>query len=274
MKYIVFGDTGGHYRQLHAALREIGMTEDYILPEDIHIIHLGDLVHKGLYSTDILRMIDEIRILNDGQWTQLIGNHEAQYLGGHLFWNKRIDAKGISILHEWYQDGFLKYIHMINTFDAEIITETQIYKLDAPIFFSHAGISKPFFDLKKNNGETTLKDIHKPGLMLGETYKPFDPVGPVWAHGVHEVWALWKDLNSIEFNQFVGHIAPYQFDRKAFYPQTLGLFKELAHLHEKEKAVVAPLNDTADKWMVFMDPGYSKYAPAGAQPYVVIETKD
>lgn len=274
MKYIVFGDTGGHYRQLYAALREIGMTEDYVLPDDIHIIHLGDLVHKGLYSTDILRMIDEIRILNDGQWTQMIGNHEAQYLGGHNFWSKRIDAKGVSIIQEWYRDGFLKFIHTINTFNAEIITQKKKYKLDAPVFFSHAGISKPFFDLKNHTGETTLRDLYKPGLMLGEQFDPNSPVGPVWAHGIYEVWALWRQFDNIEFNQIVGHISPYQFGRKAFYPGTLDVFKEEAVLHESERMTMAPLNMNETKWMVFTDPGYSKYAPAGAQPYLTLITND
>lgn len=273
MKYIIFGDTGGHYRQLRDALCEIGMTDNYILPDDIHVVHLGDLVHKGLYSTEILKMIDEIRILNYGRWTQLIGNHEAQYLGGQVFWSKRIDDKGVSLLQEWYQDKFLNFIHTIETFDATIITADRKYHLDAPIVFSHAGLSMPFFNLK-NNGKVVLRDIHKAGLMVGESFNPYAPVGPLWAHGVHEVWALWREFNNIEFNQVVGHISPYQFGQKAFYPGTMGVFKEEAILHEHERMTMAPLNMEGTKWMAFMDPGYSKYAPAGPQPYLTIETND
>lgn len=304
-KYIVFGDTGGHFRQLHKALLEIGMTEDYFLPKDIHIIHLGDLVHKGLYSSDILRMIDEVRSLNPGQWTQMIGNHEAQYLGGYVFWEKRVDEPGRKILTKWYNEGFLKFVHVISPLNnnnnnvnvqnnsRNVLTMKTLnkdYSTNKPIVFSHAGISFPFWedylmnyyvkDFDKVVEDLNFQQIHQPGIMLGEKFDAYSPVGPVWAHGVDEVWLLWKAIiNQIpvqaHFNQIVGHIAPYMYERKMFYPGTHENFKKVAELNENEHLTIAPLNEDKNNknnntWMGFMDPGYSKNAGTEVQPYSTI----
>ena len=99
MEYIVFGDTGGHFTQLYNGLIDIGMTQDYVLPKNTTIVHCGDLVHKGPASMEILHMIDEVKEKNPDQWVQIIGNHEAQYLGGIVFKHVGVlDEEGTGIL--------------------------------------------------------------------------------------------------------------------------------------------------------------------------------
>lgn len=283
MRYIIFGDTGGHYQQLYNSLREIGMTEDYTLPQDIRVIHLGDLIHKGLYSVQILRMIDNIRWTNPGQWIQIIGNHEAQYLGGYQFWNKRITQDGVRILTEWYEQGFLTFTHTIDAslnYPLTAKTELEDYLLTSPVVFSHAGISLPFWannfnnikpeNFQKNIEEMPLFNVHKPGIMLGEEFNIKSPVGPIWAHGINEVWIMWREFDNSPFNQIVGHIAPFIFEKDSYYPGTLEVFKKVSTLHKKERIVISPLNMDKNKWMFFMDPGYNKVAYTGNQPYIEI----
>lgn len=283
MKHIIFGDTGGHYQQLYNSLREIGMTEDYTLPQDICVIHLGDLVHKGLYSVQILRMIDNIRWVNPGQWIQIIGNHEGQYLGGYQFWSKRITQDGVRILNEWYDQGFLKFTHSIDAsldYPLTAKTKKEDYLLTSPLVFSHAGISLSFWlnnlsniqpkNFTKHIEKLSLIDVHKPGIMLGEGFDINSPVGPIWAHGINEVWVMWRKFNNSTFNQIVGHIAPYTFEKNSYYPGTLEIFKESATLHEQERIVVSPLTIDESKWIFFMDPGYGKVAYTDNQPYIEI----
>jgi len=286
MQHIIFGDTGGHFNQLYKSLRHIGMTEDYILPHDTRIIHLGDLVHKGLYSSDILRMIDSIRHLNPGQWIQIMGNHEAQYLGGEVFWSKRVDAPGQKILTQWYEEGFLKFIHVLEAESKgflHIETTSHQYTSSRPIVFSHAGLSLSFWlnnlsqykvhEYDKAIESTPLVDVHSSGIMMGKNFNPSSPVGPIWAHGVHEVWLMWNTMEQHLFNQIVGHISPYVYERKSYFPGTDESFKNIAELNHEERFTIAPFKKdaTVDKsWIGFMDPGFDKKARLDCQPYLII----
>lgn len=279
MKYFVFGDTGGHFNQLFNSLVEIGLTDDYKLPSDVHIIHMGDLVHKGLYSHDILTTVDQIRQKNPGQWTQMIGNHEAQYLGGHVFWNPSLDVHDQAILHQWFSDGFLNFIHALDKPLTTTLKNGDKYELTDPTIFSHAGVSFPFWNtfLKSTSlndyndvaASLNADDLHKAGYMLQEEFNMENPTGPMWSHGIHEVWLKWVSEFASPFNQFVGHINPYMFERGIFFPGTVDVFKSHAKIYESDRITVAPLGE--NPLMFFMAPGYSKVAYGNFQPYVLLE---
>lgn len=284
MRYIVFGDTGGHFQQLYRGLLKAGMTEELYLPENTIIIHCGDLVHKGPQSKEILEMIEKIRIINPGQWIQIMGNHEAQYLGG-VYFRKigLLNEFSQSILERWYNDGFLKFTYAIPA-GAIIKTSNKEYVLEDPLVFSHAGISFPFWEKFLRNYEVeeynnvisslSLEDIHKPGLMMGIECDISSPTGTIWSHGIHESWFLWNKINSTTFNQAVGHIFPYLFHNfQEFFPGTDVEFQNVAEIHENELVTIAPFNDKKNSWMLFMDPGYENEAHNEVQPFVEIVTE-
>lgn len=281
MRYVVFGDTGGHFIQLKNGLLKSGMNDNYILPNDMTVIHCGDLMHKGPQSDEIIFMIDKIRKKNPGQWIQIMGNHEAQYLGGYYFRdNGLLSPEAAKIVIKWNLERFINFVYIIPE-ESIVKTETKEYFLNDPLIFSHAGLSYPFWKnyLKKYNYQdynfalenTTLITVHKPGKMLGRNYNINSLTGPIWSHGIDEVWALWKKKNNARFNQIVGHIFPYHFnDIQNFFPGTDEKFINVAELHEKEHLTAAPLNKFYDKWMFFMDPGYMNDAHNDSQPYLEI----
>ena len=53
-----------------------------VVPEGLAIIQVGDLVHKGPDSGECFALADRFLVSSPGRWVQLVGNHEAQYLGG------------------------------------------------------------------------------------------------------------------------------------------------------------------------------------------------
>ena len=52
------------------------------MSEGLAIIQVGDLVHKGPDPSGCVAACQPIPVNSPGQWVQLVGNHEAQYLGG------------------------------------------------------------------------------------------------------------------------------------------------------------------------------------------------
>lgn len=283
MRYVVFGDTGGHFQQLKNGLIKAGMSEDYVLPKDTTIIHCGDLVNKGPHSNELVFMVEEIRLKNPNRWIQIMGNHEAQYLGGYHFTdNNTLDSTGSTILRKWNMQNFIHLIYCIPE-HAKVVTSQEEYYLKKPTILSHAGLSYPFwkmylkkYKMKDYNdilNNTPIFTVHKPGIMLGEYYNIKSPTGPIWAHGIHEVWTLWQQKNKAKFNQFVGHIFPYQFDEiNNFFEGTTEEFINVAQLHYEESITTAPLNKNKDTWMFYMDPGYSNASYHDTQPFVEIFT--
>lgn len=281
MKYVVFGDTGGHFKQLFNGLKNIGMSDDYFLPKDITIIHCGDLVHKGPDSEYIVQLVNTIKQKNPGQWVQIIGNHEAQYLGGIVF--RQVGLLGPEsegIINEWYEEGFLRFTYVIPQ-GHTIHTVRASYASSTPILVSHAGVSYPFYDayLKNKNvkdynsvlRQMDIPLVHRAGLMMGEVYDAQAPIGPVWAHGIHENWVLWEQQDTIPFSQIIGHINPYVFNgTNAFFPGTPEYFTQVADIHPQESVTVAPLREDFSSWILYTDPGYDSSSYHHTQPTIFI----
>ena len=62
------------------------------LPDDLTVVQVGDLVHRGPDSAGVVALADHYLSAQPRQWVQLVGNHEAQYLGEPLFdWPERLD---------------------------------------------------------------------------------------------------------------------------------------------------------------------------------------
>lgn len=274
MLYKIFGDTGGHFQQLFKALIEIGLDpNNYTLPKNIVIIHVGDLIHKGPRSHDVLMLVDKIRIINPGQWIQLIGNHEHQYLGGEFFWRNTLETKSVKILQNWFTQGFLQYAFVIPR-NGYIGIENTIEFLDKPTVITHAGISPDFYYEYLQN--VPVQDIPEKmfsinvgvsGIMMNK-HDVDEPIGPIWAHGIHEVWTPWLMDTDMPFHQIVGHISPYVFTKKKFFPKTPESFIHDAEVFEKDKVVVIKHNKDMQ---IFVDPGYEKQVYDISQPYITVE---
>jgi hypothetical protein len=80
MRVAVIGDIGGHVDELRAELARLGVKRDGLLPSDLLVIQVGDLVHRGPASDDVITLVDSYLRNEPHRWIQLVGNHEANYL--------------------------------------------------------------------------------------------------------------------------------------------------------------------------------------------------
>ena len=108
VRVAVIGDVGGHVEELRRELRALGASETGVLPDDLVVIQVGDLVHRGPDSEAVVRLVNYYLNAYPGQWVQLAGNHEALYLRPNSFlWEDRIGYLEQRILKKWWADGKL-----------------------------------------------------------------------------------------------------------------------------------------------------------------------
>ena len=112
----VFGDVGGHAKQLRRALVALGAAPDTLtLPPDLTIVQVGDLIHRGPDSPGVIEIVR--RMLDDQprQWVQLAGNHEAQYLTPPKFhWPERLPQADLETLFEWWGHRRMRVLSLIH----------------------------------------------------------------------------------------------------------------------------------------------------------------
>lgn len=294
MKYIVFGDTGGHFNQLHRALIEIGLNpKNNKLPEDTTIIHVGDLIHKGPHSDEVIELVDTLRKIPGNNWIQISGNHEQNYLSSTTFWEQRISDKSVRTLQKWKNEGFLKHAALIPTLSILSPKNGSTSVLTQPTIITHAGLSPEFIhhsypDFKwvdspqeqmiqavqivEKVNSLPSEDITFPGTLLGHALGFDKPVGPVWAHGVREVWNPWRKQGYPPFNQIVGHTSPYMFDHYRWY--------ETSHPPDFTRLAIRDWNNRTlrieedEHTFIFVDPGFTEECPVETQPYLTIIKKE
>jgi hypothetical protein len=282
-KYHVFGDTGGHYRQLKAGLETIGLNPvTNKLPEDVVVIHCGDLLHKGPNSAAVIYMVNRIMEANPGQWIQLLGNHEYQYLGGIPFWREVIDPDAISMLQRWYFEGKVRNAFAITepTKFHNLVVSKRGYETPAkPVILTHAGITRQYWAkfLQSETDATAIvrklnnfnpNQIGTPGAIIGAGNTVEFPAGPVWALSVEEVWNSWQSELTVPFMQIHGHTTPYSHALGRWWSRDKAFIKS-SKINPDRRTVVTAV---ADSVQVAIDPGYDKRAPIEPQPALLITT--
>lgn len=280
MKTFVFGDTGGHAPQLQRALIDLGVDlELAFIPDNVRIIHLGDIIHKGEHSDSLVGMIDRLIRNNPGQWVQLLGNHEFQHIeGAPYFWNCNCTVRTVNILNEWWEEGLATATYALPT--PEHLTLDISGKVPQPntsILFSHAGLSWQWWNAiaQPNNAEDVslalnslpVEFITAPGEMLG--VRGGNP-GPVWAVGNTEVFNSWYVQETVmPFTQIHGHTSSYKWIQNEWWRKdpAFRTFRDATKLNPETRAVITSM---ADNLLIGIDPGYSKNASTLKQPYLTI----
>lgn len=131
MRICVFGDVQGWTQRLIDALIALGADVDHgVLPDDLLVVQLGDLVHKGPDSKGALELVNRFLVGSPDRWLQLVGNHEAVYLGGAPFWRDLAAPALARVLTRWSDAEQLQVAVALQT--AEI----------GDVLVTHAGLTR------------------------------------------------------------------------------------------------------------------------------------
>jgi hypothetical protein len=213
----VIGDVGGHAWVLRRCLEELGAdTKTGSLPDDLVVVQVGDLVHKGPDSPGVMALVDRMMAGSPDRWIQLIGNHEAQEgLGGPDFWSETLTEAHRADLRRWIDD------------DAAALAVALDSVEFGPVLVTHAGLTRHKWvaiGRPENPDEAALllnKELaadpelaFAAGEMLG--VKSRLPVGVAWA-SPRELLGSW-DMEQLPFSQVHGHASPRRWSSGTWVP--------------------------------------------------------
>lgn len=285
MKYYVIGDTGGHLPQLMSGLEHVGVdTENKIIPEDVTVIHLGDLIHKGpSTSLKALNFVRAMQQNNPGRWVQLIGNHEIQHISGGLkFWKCNCGEDFEVLLNSMFVAGEVVFSYYVEDMRSENLTlskRTTFVPENRDWLFTHGGLTRLWWGKVHNSNpdvRTLSESINSlpadiassPGVRLGY---PRNPASPVWASAPTEVFPGWFERGSMPFNQVVGHTYLFNWEKGRWYGRPERTLKSLTKLNETIRASLTLIGDSV---LVVADPGFESAEPTvKSQPVILLGAK-
>jgi hypothetical protein len=205
MRIAVIGDVGGHAKPLRCELARLGTRPNGPLPEDLIVVQVGDLIHRGPDSAEVVDIVDRYLRTQPTQWIQLVGNHEAHYLQPPVFcWPESLSRKHIRILNRWWQDGAAAVATAVETTDHE------------SFLITHAGITAEFWASILGGPSTAAEaarrindlarvdagTVFRAGVMLHGKTAP--DAGPLWADTTTELLPGWAHRH-VPFSQIHGH---------------------------------------------------------------------
>jgi Calcineurin-like phosphoesterase len=204
MRIAVIGDVGGHAQPLRSELTRLGAHPDGSLPDDLLVVQVGDLIHRGPESADVVCIVDGYLRTQPSQWIQLIGNHEAHYLQPPVFrWPEALDRRHIRMINTWWKGGAAAVAAAVDTaYESFLIT--------------HAGVTAEFWASILGGPPTAAEaalrinelaragagTVFRAGNMLHGT--TVSDAGPLWADTTTELLPGWVDRH-LPFSQIHGH---------------------------------------------------------------------
>lgn len=215
----VFGDIGGHWAAFTDALTVLGMDPlSCTLPDDLTVVQVGDLVHRGPDSEKVLALASRVMHRQPKQWVQLVGNHEGIYLpDAPVFaWNRRVSPDSARLLQQWWASGKIRVATGLDT-DA------------GPVLVTHAGLTaglwsrlgEPWDVRDAANLLNTLSSerpqwLFQTGRMMDRAAaNPY--AGPLWAEAGGELYPGWIRFagggGAVPFGQVHGHSTAYWWDK-------------------------------------------------------------
>lgn len=207
----VFGDIGGHRRQLEAALVSLGADPaTFALPADLQVIQVGDLIHRGPDSAGVVALVDARLREQPTQWHQLAGNHEGQYVEKPRFgWPEVLPDQTQDQLRDWWTTGAMRVAAAVITGTGRQLLAThagltagQHRKLGRPVTAERAATALNAL----RTGDP--KRLWRSGTML-DGGQPDYSAGPMWAEAGGEVAGSWLAAESrgqmMPFDQVHGH---------------------------------------------------------------------
>jgi hypothetical protein len=250
----VVGDLGGHLEDLTAELVRLGADPaSGRLPDDLTVVQVGDLVHRGPDSEGVVALVDHHLQTQPDQWVQLVGNHEAQYLAEPLFeWPERLSPQAEATLRRWWSSGLMRVA-------ASVTTAQEDYLV------THAGLTAGFWrdvlggpdDVREAArllnalAGSQEAELFRPGHMLSGR-RPTRAAGPVWAAAATELVPGWAH-RPLPFSQVHGHSSLYDWSQQRFRASA-GLIR-VTRLDAEAKHETTTLDGGR---LVGVDPGHGR----------------
>lgn len=235
----IIGDVGGHRRCLTKALGRAGCdATSHTLPDDLTIIQVGDLV-GGPDDDAVVADVREWQGRYPDRWIQLIGNHEAQHLGGTPFVSKH---RAASTSPDTVRR--LQAMTRVGRMHAAVCVRTA---RGDDIVVTHAGISSDYW--RRELGSDTDASrvaarlnrmvscaplvLYRPGVMLhGYENRTEVCAGPVWALAGPEVYDSWVG-EPLPFGQTHGHTTPYWYSGRRWTPEASAYIRKHAVVNKE-----------------------------------------
>jgi len=272
MKICVIPDIGGHATAFNTMLKQAGVKNCQI-PKNTTIIQLGDLVHKGPDSVECVNIAEKLINTNPDRYIQLVGNHEAHYLGGVQLYGRagvvKIPDSTIKILKYWWKSNIMKVAFAATTEYGNML-------------FTHAGITKTFWNEINspitaeetahvlNNLKSNKQDlIFREGkLTLGGNAR-FN-VGPLNARTGAELASEWLTNGSMPFSQTHGHETLYWWTDKTWHYDVPTYVKEKATVDLRNKRTHLKIGD---KHIFSVDPAFNVEKPKEIPTPIIFNIK-
>jgi len=200
----IIGDIGAHLLMFQEQLIVLGVDLDASsIPDDLVICQVGDLIHKGHDSAAVVEMVDRLIKHNPGQWVQLLGNHESQYLdGGTQFWTPSLDSETEQTLRRWWDNGDMKIAANFWLADQDSESDAIDASPGGELLVTHAGLTAGAWQLlgsthtvseivdALNRAQAAV--IWREGAIITGTED--QSAGPLWAVATSEVYQSWSLL--------------------------------------------------------------------------------
>ncbi|MDG4824609.1 metallophosphoesterase [Asanoa sp. WMMD1127] len=182
-KIVLIGDVGGCAAELTRVVAPLLADPDAVF------IQVGDLVDRGPDSPGVLAFVGDQ--LPGRRWIQLIGNHEAPYVGAEPFWPHPLAEGDARLLGEWWLTEQLRVAAAVRTADGEEFLVT------------HAGLTPAAWrELGEPVTATTAADLlnTRPADLL------WHDRGPLWAEAGPDLYDGWLHASQpMPFSQIHGH---------------------------------------------------------------------
>lgn len=255
----MIGDVGGHPDQLRWALDWLG-AEDGLLPPDLVVVQVGDLVDRGPDSAGVLDLVAGFLAEQPSQWVQLVGNHEAQYLpGGTPFWREPIADHDVGRLRMWWADGNLRVAAAVRTADGE------------ELLLTHAGLTRAGWQelgepMTAASAAALLNE--RPDLVWEAGNHGRDGrAGPLWAESgaaLHEPWMEYRGM--VPFGQVHGHSTVVHFGERRW--RCTGRVRQRSTVDWDARHVRVRIGARP---FIGVDPGHGRRGAARWQPLVLTD---
>jgi len=268
----LLGDLSGQLGPFLDALSALAVDVNAArLPDDLMVVQVGDLIHKGPDSNAIVALVDRLLVANPGRYVQLLGNHEDQYLGGRRFYDQRppLAPTTIATLRRWQATGALKVAAALRTAAGAfyLVTHAGLTHVNFQhhVATADAGQAAKVLD---DLWATRPKAIRTAGVMINDIRSSL--AGPLWAETGRELYPGWLRAAAVgqppPFGQIHGHCPVLDFTGQLAHPlpnEVAGL----VHVDTVRRHVTLTIDGQR---FINIDPGFDDRPPGQARLHPVV----